>query len=140
MNEINASLWKLLGGNEKCDEDDANDDADDTDVQHDFYVSAMLRRQYKKCKCTCIKQVPVLSKHFWSSIRCLLSTGFAIVSLSIFKVPRLLHIYITILTIILAYNNDNNKTDNNDNNAFDKADDDCRLLMYDPLKITMRHF
>ena len=40
MNEINASLQKLLSGNEKCD----NDDADNADWQHDPFVSAMLRK------------------------------------------------------------------------------------------------
>ena len=47
--EINASLQKLLSGNEKCDEDeDAHND--EADKQHDPYVSAMLRRQHKKQK------------------------------------------------------------------------------------------
>ena len=47
LNEINASLQKLLNGNEKCDDDidDADDETDtdnDADGQHDPYVSAML--------------------------------------------------------------------------------------------------
>ena len=47
MNEVNASLQKLLSGNKKC--DDTDDDAtadDDADGQHDPYVSVMLRRHY----------------------------------------------------------------------------------------------
>ena len=44
MNEINASLQKLLRENEECDDDIG----DDMDGQHDPYVSAMLRRQHKK--------------------------------------------------------------------------------------------
>ena len=57
MNEINASLHKLLSGNKKCDDstndstndgtDDAYDNAyevDDANKQQDPYVSAMLRR------------------------------------------------------------------------------------------------
>ena len=53
LNEINAFLQKLLSWNKKCDNDtdvadaDVNDD-DDTDRQHDPYVSAMLRRRHKK--------------------------------------------------------------------------------------------
>ena len=46
LNEINASLHKLLSGNEKSD-DDTDDDADG---QHGPYVSAMLRRRHKKGK------------------------------------------------------------------------------------------
>ena len=55
MDEINASLQKLLSGNEKCD-DDTNDDAaaaaadnndDDADGQHDPYMSAMLRQRHR---------------------------------------------------------------------------------------------
>ena len=40
--EINASLQNLLSGNKKC------DDAAAADGQHDPYVSAILRRRYKK--------------------------------------------------------------------------------------------
>ena len=42
MNEINTALQKLLNENGKCDDTD-----DDTDGQHDPYVSAMLRTRQK---------------------------------------------------------------------------------------------
>ena len=48
FNKINASLQKLLSGNENCDNDTADADAatDDADGQHDPYVSVMLRRRH----------------------------------------------------------------------------------------------
>ena len=45
LNEINASLQKLLSRNEKCDD---NATYDNMDRQLDSYLSAMLRRQHKK--------------------------------------------------------------------------------------------
>ena len=51
LNEINASLQKLLSRNEKCDDDtDADNDTDDDkgDGRHDPFVSAMLWRQHSK--------------------------------------------------------------------------------------------
>ena len=42
MNEVNTALQKLLNGNGKRDDTD-----DDTDGQHDPYVSAMLRTRQK---------------------------------------------------------------------------------------------
>ena len=48
LNEINASLQKLLSGNKKFDDNTDNADADaDAGGQNDPYVSAMLRRWHK---------------------------------------------------------------------------------------------
>ena len=46
-------LFKIIERNEKCDDaadddEDIDDDDNDADGQHDPYVSAMLRRRYKK--------------------------------------------------------------------------------------------
>ena len=43
LNEISTSLQMLLSGNEKCDDDTDDDDADG---QRDPYVSAMLGRRH----------------------------------------------------------------------------------------------
>ena len=46
MNDINASLQCLNGGNKKCDDDTAA--TNDADRQQDPYGSAMLRSRHNK--------------------------------------------------------------------------------------------
>ena len=56
MKSMQKSLQKLSSRNEKCD-DDTDDADDDADRQHDPYVSATLRRRYKKLPVTVFNEV-----------------------------------------------------------------------------------
>ena len=44
---MNASLQKLMGGNDKYDDDTDAADDDDADGHHDPFVPGMLRRRHK---------------------------------------------------------------------------------------------